>query len=122
MTRYELVPDSVWINSGLFAPNAPAGFYTGLKIKQGEITLSAPPTIINGKLTISPSTTVTVKLDLDQPAVTDADPTSPYGIDARKAALDLPKQLSFHFSGGGSAIDAIAAKVHWSVYGHTARF
>src|SRR5574337_438228 len=122
LTKYKLMPDSVWVNSEIFAPNAPAGFYTGLKIKHGEITLSAHPQIINGKLTISPNTTVTVKLDLDQPAVTDADPASPYGIDARNAALDLPKQISFHFSGSGGTIDEIAEKMHWSVYGHTADF
>lgn len=122
LTKYKLLPDSVWVNSEIFAPNAPAGFYTGLKIKHGEIALSAHPHIINSKLTISPNTIVTVKLELDQPAVTDADPASPYGIDARKATLELPKQLSFHFSGNGGAIDEIADNLQWSVYGHTAHF
>ena len=108
--KYKLVPDSVWVNSRIFATNAPAGFFTGLKIKGGELTLSAPPQLINGKLTISPTTIVTVKLDLDQPAVTGADPASPYGIDARNATLTLPKQLTFHFSGSGGHIDKVARR------------
>jgi len=122
LTRYQLLPDSAWVNSQVLAPNAPAGFFTGLKIKGGQITLSAPPQLVNGKLVLSPNTTVTVKLDLNQPAVTDADPTSPYGKDARSASLDLPQTLSFHFSGAGGAIDAIAGKPRWNVYGHKADF
>lgn len=65
LREYRLAPGSLWVNSGIFSPNAHEGFYTGLKIKQGEIILSDPPQIINGKLTISPETNVTVKLDLD---------------------------------------------------------
>ena len=71
---YKLVPDSIWVYSQLFATGAPAGFFTGLKIKGGQITLSALPQVIGGKLTISPTTKVTVKLDLDQPAVTQTVP------------------------------------------------
>ncbi len=119
---YKLAPDSIWVNSQLFATSAPAGFFTGLKIKGGQITLSAPPQVIGGKLTISPATKVTVKLDLDQPAVTDADPSSPYGPDARNETLTLPTQLAFHFSGNARAIDAISGATHWDVYGHTAAF
>jgi hypothetical protein len=42
LPQYHLHPDSVWINSALLASNAPAGHFTGLKIKSGDITLSAP--------------------------------------------------------------------------------
>jgi hypothetical protein len=122
LTRYQLLPDSVWLNSQILASNAPSGFFTGLKIKSGEIALSAPPQLVNGKLVLSPNTTVTVKLDLSQPAVTDADPTSPYGKDARSASLDLPQTISFHFSGAGGKIDGISGKPRWNVYGHKAAF
>ena len=40
MHSYRLLPDSIWINSEILASNAPAGYYTGLKIKGGEIILS----------------------------------------------------------------------------------
>lgn len=105
LPQYHLLTDSVWINSALLASNAPAGHYTGLKIKSGDITLSAPPQISNGKLTISATTTATVTLHLDQSTISDADPASPYGIDARNAILHLPEQLAFHFSGIGGTID-----------------
>ena len=122
LPSYHLIPDSVWINSALLAPSAPVGFYTGLKIKGGNITVSAPPHIVDGKLTISAATTVTVRLDLDQPAVTDADPASPYGVDARNAVLHLPGQLAFHFSGGGRTIDSVAGSINWAVYSQSADF
>ena len=124
LTVYHLIPDSVWINSALLAPNAPAGLFTGLKIKGGTITLSAPPQLVGGKLTLSLATKATVALDLDPAALPDADPASPYGIDARKATMHLPAQLSFHFSGGGggSAVDAVGGHIDWTVYGQSADF
>ena len=120
--KYKLLPDSVWINSKLLASNSPAGYYTGLKIKSGEISLSDAPKLINNKLTIIGNTIVTVNLVLDQPEVTDADKTSPYGIDARNAKLNLPTNLNFHFSKSGSAIDEISGRTSWFVYGHKASF
>lgn len=120
--RYKLAPGSVWLNSRILTLNAPVGAFTGLKIKGGEITLSAPPQVSGGKLTIAPGTVVTVKLDLVQPAVAGADPASPYGVDARDATLDLPKQITFHFSGSGGHIDKIGGEPQWKVYGHADKF
>ncbi len=124
LTVYHLVPDSVWINSQLLAANASAGLFTGLKIKGGTITLSAPPQLVGGKLTLSLATKATVALDLDSAALVDADPASPYGTDARQAKMHLPEQFSFHFSAGGagSAVDAVGGHIDWTVYGHSADF
>jgi len=122
MTRaYKLVAGSVWIHSPLLAANAPVGFYTGLTIKGGTISFSAAPQIVGDKFTIAPTTNVAVKLDLRQPAVSDADPSSPYGVDARAAELDLPAQFAFHFNGQGRAFDEIS-NARWVVYGHQASF
>lgn len=118
---YQLTGGSVWINSQLFATGAPAANYTGLTIQGGTVTLSAAPQVINGKLTVSPNTVVTVRLQLRQPAVTDADPSSRYGIDARNASIQLPQRLSFHFSAAGSALEEVTA-ARWEVYGHDASF
>jgi hypothetical protein len=120
-SSYNLPSGSIWINSQLFAANAPAGYYTGLTIKGGVITISIPPQTINGKLTVSPNAVVTVKLQLNQPGVNDADPSSPYGVDARDASLQLPASLSFHFSGAGRTIDEIP-NAQWDVFGHIASF
>ncbi|MGH9929918.1 MAG: hypothetical protein ACREA9_11945 [Pyrinomonadaceae bacterium] len=120
-TSYRLSAGSIWINSGILAANSPAGYYTGLTIRGGLITLSAPPQTINGKLTIGPSTVVTVKLQLQQPAITDADPSSPYGVDAREATLRLPEILSFRFSGSGRTLEEISS-AEWQVFGQRASF
>ena len=120
--EYNIAPDTVWIASSILAPNAPSGLYTGLKIKGGKIALNAQPTITNGKITVPPNATVTISLDLDQPVVTGADPTSPYGADARNAQLTLPKKLLFHFSGTGSKIDNITGDIHSIIYGQEAGF
>lgn len=118
---YKLPAGSIWVDSEIFASNAPADYYTGLTIKGGTINLSVPPQLVNGKLTITPSTVVTVKLQLRQPAVTDADASSPYGGDARNAEIQLPKELSFHFSGLENSLDTISP-ARWNVYGHKAFF
>ena len=107
LTVYHLIPDSVWINSALLASNAPANLFTGLKIKGGTVTLSAAPQLLNGKLTLSATNKTTVELDLDPAATVASDPTSPYGLDARKATMHLPGKLSFHFTGGAATIDAV---------------
>jgi hypothetical protein len=120
---YQLVPESVWISSALLAADAPAGTFTGLKISGGSVTLSAVPQLVAGKLTVSSSTTFSVALDLVQGAVTDADPASPYGSDARDAMLNLPRQVRLHFGGGGgNAIDAVGGDIAWNIYGQAADF
>jgi len=120
-TLYRLSAGSIWINSEIFAVNAPAGHYTGLTIRGGRITLSADPHTINGRLTIAPNTVVTVELDLQQPAVTNADPSSAYGVDARDSSLQLPERLVFRFSGSGSTFLEISP-ARWNVFGHQASF
>jgi hypothetical protein len=121
-TTYRLLSDSVWIRSTLLATNAPAGSYTGLSVTGGEITLSAAPNIVGGKLTLPAGAVATVRLDLKQPAVADADPASPYGGDARDAVLHLPTQLTLHFSKAGGTIDAVGGNIDWTVYGQPAKY
>lgn len=118
---YHLNAGSIWINSRLLAANAPAGFFTGLTIRNGNIELSAAPQIIDGRLTIAPSTIARVELQLAQQPVTDADPSSDYGKDARAAEVRLPREFAFHFGGGSHALDAVG-DASWSVYGHEADF
>ncbi len=120
--HFELVPESVWINSAILAKNAPDGCFTGLKIKGGAIKLNMPAHIINGKLTIPHATKVSVKLELDASSQSDADPDSAYGIDARNATLSLPEQLVFHFSANGGTVDAIDGNINLKVYGQSAKF
>jgi hypothetical protein len=119
-TVYKLSAGSIWINSQLLAQNASAGLFTGLLIKGGTIKLSAAPQVISGKLTIAPSVTAIVQLNLQQ-AVPSSDPASPYGLDARAATLQLPGQFGFRFTGTTQSIDAVSAS-DWNVYGDAAHF
>ena len=119
-TTYRLRAGSIWINSQIFAPDAPAGDYTGLTIRGGQITLSAEPQTINDRLTIAPNTVVTVELDLQQPTA-NPDSSSPYGIDARDSSVLLPERLQFRFSGAGSTFVEIS-RAQWNVFGHEASF
>jgi hypothetical protein len=118
---YRLGPGSIWINSQLLAANAPAGYFTGLTIKSGVITLSAAPQVINGKLSVSTGTHVTVTLQLQQQPVTGANPGSPYGKDARAMQLALPGLLDFHFTGPQRGLDS-AGDASWRVFGHADSF
>jgi len=120
-TVYRLGAGSIWIDSQIFAKDAPAGFYTGLTIRSGRITLSADPQTVNGKATIAPTTVVTVELDLQQPAPLNPDPSSSYGVDARDSSLNLPERLVFRFSGAGGTFVEISP-ARWKVFGHSASF
>jgi len=93
---YNLSGDTIWIYGQVLCESAPAGYYTGLKIKDGEISFSETPVVDNNKLTINSSNIISVKLSLNQPAVI-TDDTSDYGKDARAATLNLPQSFNFHF-------------------------
>ncbi len=118
---YKLEPGSIWIHSKLLASNAPNGYYTGVTIRSGTVSLSVPPQVVGGKLTINPGNKVAVKLQLQQQNAPAADPKSPYGKDAREAQLALPQTLDFNFTGNiSSTIHSGPAR--WRVYGHRASF
>ncbi|MCI0524176.1 MAG: hypothetical protein L0Y75_02845 [Acidobacteria bacterium] len=118
---YKLDAGSVWINSQLLAQNSPAGFFTGLAIKKGVITLSAQPQLMNGRLTISAGTKGAVRLQLQQQSVVGADPSSPFGKDARDAQINLPQTLDLQFAGQSGKLDS-AGDASWRVFGHEASF
>lgn len=118
---FNLAKGSIWINARFLAPNAPTGTYTGLTINRGRVSLSDLPQIVNNQLTVSPTTVVTVSLDLVQPEVEDADPNSPFGKDARNMALQLPGSLEFHFSAQGRTIDDVG-RASWQLYGQEIGF
>ncbi|HEY5954893.1 MAG TPA: hypothetical protein VIV60_00020, partial [Polyangiaceae bacterium] len=119
---YELAPDTVWINARLLASNATAGLFAGLKIRRGALTLSAPPQLIGGKLTLAATTRASLTLDLDPTTPSDADNDSPYGVDARRASLQLPGKFAFHFSGTTGHIDEVGEEITRRVYEQTISF
>ena len=112
---------SIWINSRILAPNAPATKYTGLSIQSGTITLSEMPVIAGDKTTISATTRVLVKLKLRQQTVADANDQSPYGADARAATFILPDTLEFEFSSNQSKITSVTDG-EWNLFKQACSF
>jgi len=102
-TEYRLGKRSVWVNARFLTTGAPVGSYVGLTIACSRIALSATPSRANGQLTVPSNATVSVRLELAQAPVTNADDASAYGADARDLQLDLPRSFAFHFSEIGRA-------------------
>ena len=89
---YRLEAGSLWIASdALVRIAALQGFYTGLRIRGGTIDLSIPATVSSGSVVLTPATTLTVHVDLDQQPA----PVGPHdaGIDAAESSVTLPTTL-----------------------------
>lgn len=112
---------SIWINSRILAPNAPATKYTGLTIQSGTISLSEMPVITGDKTTLSTTNKITVKLKLRQQTVIDANDKSPYGADARAATFVLPDTLEFEFNSTSSKITAVNTG-EWNLFKQACSF
>ena len=119
--KYFIVPDSVWINARVFDSTADAAYFCGLRVKGGILMLDTLPELLNGKLTVSETTTVCCELELEQNTSFASDPTSQYGVDARKAEFKLPESFKFNFKGNSKQILEVQSS-SWSVYGHKASF
>lgn len=107
---------SIWFQSPLLAASAPAGSWTGLKIKGGSITFSAAPTYVGGTIEIAASSTVTVKLELD--FVSNEPAGSGPGGDARAVTAQLPAEVTIVFAPSGATVSA-ASDATLTVYGIT---
>lgn len=119
-TQYKLAAGSIWISAQILTKNAPPGLYVGLLIQRGTVRLSSVPQIVNGKLSVDASATITVKLQLQQPvAVSDA--ISPYGTDARASTLTLPDHFAFEVKALTPALLSVGS-ADWNVYGDAAHF
>ena len=121
VAQFNLGKGSLWINARFLAAGAPAASYVGLTIDGGRIGLTAAPALQNGQLTAPANATVSVQLELAQAAVTNADPSSRYGADARELQLELPRSFAFHFSAHSHAIDAVG-DTRWELYGQPLQF
>src|SRR5512145_404213 len=101
-TDYVLPPGSLWILSRALAPAAPAGGYSGIRIKGGRLRLSSAPTVSGLTLTILAGARVTLELELDPPASTA--PAAAPGKDALAAAVKIPERVVFVFTAAGGVL------------------
>ena len=103
-TEYTLPAGSVWILSRALSPVAPAGGYSGIRIKRGRLRLSSAPTAGGLTLTIPAGTRVTLELELDPPASTA--PASAPGKDALAATVKVPERATFLFTTAGGLLQS----------------
>jgi hypothetical protein len=109
-TKYKVPAGSVWILSKLLAPAAPAGGYSGLRIKGGTLSLSSPPAISGGKLVIGPGVTMKLELELDPPQA--QPPANALGGDARESKCQVPAEVVFEFAPTSCRlVEALAASM-----------
>ncbi len=80
------------------------GFYTGLTITGGTLTLSANAIINGDTIQIPTLRSATLELDLKQKTVTD--PSADAGLDATASIVVLPKTFTLAFTALGSSIKA----------------
>ena len=118
--HYHLSAGSVWVRSQLISASAPAGAFTGLKIKSGDIYFKQPVTISGGAIIIAGSDDCELLLDLDQPVDTPAIGTST-GDDAKNQTLQLPQKVKIICSPGKVTIME-AGDISLEVYGSAYKF
>ena len=115
---YKLSAGTVWIRSNLISPLAPSNGFTGLTIRGGTITFSAPVTISGGNIIVAGITdSFELDLDLDQPKDAPANDTST-GEDARKLTIQLPQKLMMAFNVSSGKIVG-AGDMGEEVYGNS---
>jgi hypothetical protein len=115
--QFTVPAGSVWIASQQIAASAPAGGYTGLLIKSGTLTFSQSLTVSGNEIVVPAAVTCTLALELD-PGTVHAG--SGAGEDARVAAAEVPKTVTFVFSAPGAKIQSIA-KARVKVYGSSVK-
>ncbi len=111
-----LGPGSFWFRSQLLSSAAPAGSWTGLKIKGGSVEFSAAPSYVSGTVEIPAGATLTVSLQLD--FVSSQPSGSGPGGDARAAVAQLPATVTLVFSPAGASVSA-ASDATLTAYGNT---
>lgn len=106
--QYTLGAGSIWIRSQLLTPTAPAGGFTGLKIKGGSISFNSPVTISGNTIVMNSTGNGVLVLDLDQPAADIATDTNT-GDDAKDLDIHLPLQVTFTCQPGAVLVQAAGA-------------
>ena len=117
---YRIEAGSAWIASGLIARTAAlAGFFTGLRIRGGELELSQPAAVVGSQLVLGPTATAALHLALDQQAAP-ATPGAVAGLDAAHATVQLPQTLDLDIAAHASSLRAGPAAC--TVFGTAAQF
>ncbi len=113
--NYQVARGSIWIRSNLLAPGAPAGKYTGLTVKGGNLVLSSPNAPIRRKLTMPPSSFIELNLQLAQQD-TPTSSNDDHGLDAKNSEIELPGHCSFKINQTKAKLTKLDSAT-WQLYG-----
>jgi hypothetical protein len=119
---YKVLAGTVWVQVKLFDSSVPATRYFGLKVKSGQIDLTAKPIAQGANLVLASNAQITVNLALDSPEVKAAKSNKNYGDDAAAMSLQCPDQLNFRFNGSGTGQIRGASNAEWEVYNEKGSF
>jgi hypothetical protein len=108
--EFKLARGSIWFATNLFAA-APAGLYSGMRIKGGTLRFSSPPDLSSDEVVLPASLSCDIELELDPPKG---------GAKARNdlaaATFSPPRRLAVGIRASGATIKAID-KGKMGVYG-----
>lgn len=113
--QYTIVAGSVWVYAKLFAPEAPANRYCGIRVKDGTIKLNEIPLLMNGRLTIPQTSPMQVSLQMEPVTPTAIPVADERGEDARNVQINLPKLFSFILVNNNHTIQSVDA-LQWKIY------
>jgi hypothetical protein len=113
--HYNLAAGSIWVRSQLLTPSAPAGTYTGLKIKSGHLQCGGAVTVSGNNILINATDICKLTVELDQPVDNPANDTST-GEDARNLSINLPLSATFTCH-PGTVIADDAKDMDMEIYG-----
>ncbi|MEO8961280.1 MAG: hypothetical protein ABI325_05325, partial [Ginsengibacter sp.] len=120
---YTIAAGTVWINTTLLSPGAPANRFVGVKVKSGSLKLSLPTTQQNGKTTLNQTTIIDMSLIMVQDIDEGASSNSSYGKDARDSKYHLPESLQFTWDGTSKKITALSiGNATAEIYGQAFNF
>jgi hypothetical protein len=117
---YNLDKGSLWFISNQLAASAPAGAFTGLRIKRGVLTIDGPMTISGDTIVIGNTNPCKVDLELDQPDAPNILTTNT-GDDAKQMKITLPAAVTLLFNAGSIKILEVD-RMDLSEYGEAYQF
>ena len=119
-TTFPLGHGSLWFASQLLASSAPAGGYTGIRIKGGTLTTSQAISFTGTEVIVPPAVTCTLHIQLDPPVAPGGAASLP-GADARDATCNFPAEVTLQFM-ASSALVQSAGPASFDAYGTNIQF
>jgi hypothetical protein len=115
---HNLDEGSVWFISNQLSSSAPAGAFTGLRIKKGKLIINGAVSVSGDTIVIGNNDSCRLDLELDQPVDAPALDTNT-GDDAKSLNITLPVKIALEFTPGLvtlSQSDSMFAEIYGATY------